>query len=96
MADQLQALSYWEKYKGMIPTTSKCMAIVLLVLNCIWPGLGTAIMACMVREFMVENLVIALLQFVLAICVIGWVWSIIWGVFVLMKAKPEETAGNHL
>jgi len=81
-----QAESTWDKYKNMIPTTSKCFSIILVVCNIIWPGLGTAIMACMTPEFLVPNLIIALLQFVLTICVIGWVWSIIWGVFCLMKS----------
>ena len=89
MADfvvKTQAESTWNKYKNMIPSTSKCMAIVLLVLNIIWPGLGTAVMGCMASEFLVPNLIIALIQFVTAICVIGWIWSIAWGVFCLMKA----------
>jgi len=97
MADygaQMAAESTWEKYKNMIPTTSKCTSIILLVLNIIWPGLGTAVMGCMVPEFLVPNLIIALLQFVLTICVVGWVWSIIWGVFCLMKSKEPETTGR--
>ena len=86
---KMEAQSTWDKYKNMIPTTSKCMSIVLLICNCIWPGLGTAIMACMVPEFMVTNLVIALLQFVLTICLVGWIWSVMWGVFCLMKSTPS-------
>lgn len=87
MADvRVDAVSTWQKYKNMIPTTSKCMAIVLLVLNVIWPGLGTAIMGCLSPNFLVENLVIALLQFLLLFCLIGWIWSIMWGVFCLMKS----------
>jgi hypothetical protein len=87
MADvRVDAVSKWQKYKNMIPTTSKCMAIILLVLNVIWPGLGTAIMGCLSPNFLVENLVIALLQFLLLFCLIGWFWSIMWGVFCLMKS----------
>jgi len=86
MEDQSTSVSTFEKYKNMIPITSKCMSIILLILNIIWPGLGTAIMGCMVSEHLVTNLVIGLLQFVTAICVIGWIWSIAWGVFCLMKS----------
>ncbi len=81
-----EAIGCWEKYKNMIPTTSKVISIVILILNIIWPGLGTCIMACLARQFCFETLVIALLQFLLAICVIGWIWSIIWGVLCLLKS----------
>ena len=82
--------STWSKYKDMIPITTKCFAIVLMVLNIIWPGLGAAFMACLEPKFLKVNLIIALLQFVLTFIIIGWIWSIIWGVFCLMKSKDPE------
>lgn len=79
------AVGCWEKYKAMIPVLTQVVAIILLILNVIFPGLGTAIMACLNTVYLCENLVIALLQFLTAPCLVGWIWSIIWGVFCVMR-----------
>lgn len=79
---------YWNKWKNQIPALEALMSVIALVLNIIIPGSGTALMAAMVPNNPNCNdmIIVALLQFVLAIVLIGWIWSIIWGVYALQKS----------
>lgn len=82
--------SWWEKTKNHLPTLSRGLAIFILVLNIIVPGLGTACLSCIGGSCKTEHLIIAVLQFVLAWIVIGWIWSILWGLLLLMKASKAQ------
>lgn len=77
----------FEEIKGHIPSLSMVLAIVILILNIILPGIGTLCFCCLDKGNLVEHLVIGLLQFFLCWTIVAWVWSICWGVFVVMKAK---------
>lgn len=78
---------WFQKQKDLIPVTSKVIAIILLVLNIFFPGVGTLIMACVGGQFMCEHIICGVLQILLAFIIIGWVWSIVWGVFLLLRAN---------
>ncbi len=71
-----------------IPETSKINAIVILVLNILFPGIGTCIMACL-NSCSFTNLAVGLLQILLSLFCIGWIWAIWWGVICLQKSRDN-------
>ncbi|MCP4367039.1 MAG: hypothetical protein GY797_02825 [Deltaproteobacteria bacterium] len=48
-----------------------------LILNIIWPGLGTMISACAGEKFQCNTLCHGVLQWLTSIVLVGWIWSII-------------------
>ena len=78
----------FNELRGHIPSLSMVLAIVILIVNIIVPGIGTICFICLGGSGQwVEHLVIGLLQFFLTFFLIGWIWSICWGVFAVMKAS---------
>ena len=85
--------------KGVNDTCATCkeavvpldhtLAIVCLILNCIpfTSGVGTMVSACAGGEFNGTTLLFGILQFLLAFLIVGWVWSIVHGIWLLDKAK---------
>ena len=65
------------------------LALVCCILNCIpfTSGVGSMISACAGGDFNCEALLAGILQFVLAFLLVGWIWSIVHGVWLLDKAK---------
>lgn len=80
----MKILSEWQ---SDIPSLPKGLAIVLLILNIIFPALGTAFSACLGDKFRPTQLIVALLQFVTVFIIVGWIWSIWWGILIFNKAK---------
>lgn len=78
--------SYYSKLKDHLPVLSKTIAIIILVINILFPGIGTMLLSCIGGQFKIEHIYVGLAQFLLAICVIGWIWSILWGVLLIMKS----------
>ncbi len=88
MAEQgARALSKFEELKGKIPTLNRVMGITLLIVNIIFPGVGTMICACIGPKFETDNLLVGILQLLLAVCFIGYIWSIWWGIIILLKSS---------
>ncbi len=82
-----EAISKFEEIKGKLPQVNKVMAIALLVINCIFPGVGTMICGCIGTKFETDNILVGLIQLLLAGCIIGWIWSIWWGIIILQKSS---------
>jgi hypothetical protein len=82
-----EAISKFEQLRGKLPQVNKVMGIVLLVLNIFLPGVGTLICACIGPKFEADNIIVGLLQLLLSGCIIGWVWSIWWGIIILQKSS---------
>jgi hypothetical protein len=82
-----QAVSKIKGLQDKLPSVDKCMAIILLLINIFFPGVGTMICACIKGGFVMENLVVGLIQFLTACCIIGWIWSIWWGVVIIQKSS---------
>lgn len=59
--------------------------IILFILNCILPGWGTMISACMDKKFNTIAFVFGLIQCLLFVTIIPWVWSIIHGYKIFEK-----------
>lgn len=79
--------TFWDKLKSHLPTLGRSVAIFILVLNIIIPGLGTAFLCCIGGTCKTEHLIIGLIQFCTAFCLVGWLWSIMWGLIILMKSN---------
>ena len=65
----------------------KTLALVVLILNILAPGWGTMITACLGPEFNAKVLVIGLVQLVLTCIIVGWIWSILHGIWVYKKSS---------
>ena len=78
----------WDELRSHIPVLTKGIAIVVLIMNIIIPGSGTLLFICLGinKNYTTEYLIVGLLQFVLTILLVGWIWSIIWGIFALQKS----------
>ena len=78
--------SLLERWQAEIPIVNGCTAIILLIINIFLPGVGTIVM-CFLGGFKPNTLLVGLLQFFTAFLIIGWIWSIWWGVICLSKSK---------
>ena len=74
--------------KAVVPL-DHTLAVVCLVLNCIpfTSGVGTMISACAGGDFNCNALVFGILQWLLWFLLIGWIWSIVHGIWLLDAAK---------
>ena len=78
--------SFYSKLKNHLPVLHKTVAIIILVFNIFIPGLGTMFLACMAGDFKKEHVFVGLAQMLFSVCVIGWVWSVLWGIILVMKS----------
>ena len=81
---------------GSIVVLEKDMALVCLILNCIpiTSGVGTMISACTGKKFNCNALAFGILQFILTILIIGWIWSIVHGIWMLDASKADKSGGD--
>jgi len=73
-----------------VPTLQTGLAIGMLIVNVIVPGLGTLITGIMTGKPLIGR---AIAQFLLAFIVVGWVWSIVTGVQLLSNASWADRTG---
>jgi len=75
-----------------IPCISPTQAIVVLVLNILWPGLGTMVLPCMAKsQQCCQWFLVGLAQDFLGYVCIGWIWGIIMSMKVI--ALSEKYVG---
>ena len=76
-----------DKWQGTIPSVKgECMAIILWLFNIYYPGFGTIYVSCLGNEnFIMDQFLVGLLQYLTAGCIFGWVWSIWWGSLIFKK-----------
>ncbi|KAG2393563.1 hypothetical protein C9374_007094 [Naegleria lovaniensis] len=72
-----------------VPKLNGNLPLIVLILNIFLPGIGTLVAAffCEDDDVFTVNAVSALLQFLTAICIIGWVWSIGWGYLIYQRGS---------
>jgi uncharacterized membrane protein (DUF485 family) len=63
------------------------MGIILLILNIIIPGVGTFINGLMGDKIHLTTVIIGILQILTTFILIGWIWSIWWGILIFQKQK---------
>ena len=74
-----------------INKTSIQSATICLVFNILLPGVGTIINAFLGDNNYGPGLLIGIIQILtVPIFLIGWIWSIIYGVKIMNKSKIEE------
>ncbi len=69
------------------PILSTSIAIVILLVNVFFPGIGTMIIGCVSGQNVGLWICIGLLQILLAWIIIGWVWAIFTGIMILSASK---------
>ena len=75
-----------------IPILDPGTALVVLILNIFFPGIGTMITGCVGRNANVGAwFCLGFLQLILLFCLIGWIWSIITGIQVLTRSNEPRT-----
>ena len=73
------------------PHLNREFAIVVLILNIIFPGVGTIIAAFNDEKgYNYNQFWIGFQQFNLFIIIVGWFWSVWWGFLILEKASKRE------
>jgi hypothetical protein len=79
-----------ESWDDRIPVVSKLCALIILLLNIFLPGWGTIVLGIISPHHTSFFILIGFLQFILTGIIIGWVWSIITGVKVWIKASNHN------
>ena len=81
-----------------VPFVSKPAAIGQAVVNLVFPGVGTMIMACSSSENVSKTqLSIGCLQLLTSFIIIGWLWAIFWSFLCVQKAwgnAPMPASGQ--
>ena len=75
--------------KASVVQLDRTLAIVCLIFNCIpfTSGVGTMVSACAGKDFNINALCFGICQFLLAVILVGWIWSIVHGIWLLDAAK---------
>lgn len=79
---------FWSK--SLLPIVNPFLAVIILILNIVCPGIGTMCLACLGPSCRGEHILVGLLQMILTVFLIGWIWSIMWGIFLVMKSRNVE------
>ncbi len=79
------------KERSLYPKLDNCTAILILILNIFFPGIGTMIIGCVAGHDQATWICIGLAQMLLAcIFFIGWIWAIVTGVVIVLKSKNKS------
>jgi len=89
------------KLFGNMPRlTNGCFSVLILIINIFLPGVGTMILGCCLPNDMANKneacyglICMGALQLVLSIIIIGWIWSILFGI-VLVQISCSENEGS--
>jgi len=76
--------------KDFYPSVSIGVAIVILLINVFFPGLGTMFIGCISGKYTGYWICIGLCQMLLAFIIIGWIWAIFTAVMLLTKAETKN------
>ena len=71
------------------PKVESNMAIIILLVNFFFPGIGTLLAGIMTQETEKKNpaIIVGIIQFILASFLIGWLWAIYWGYKIYAISK---------
>ena len=75
-----------------VPRLGGVWPYICCILNIVLPGSGTMLAACMAdaTSWSKVQLTCGILQMMLTVYIIGWVWSIAWGVLILKKGIQDR------
>ena len=82
----------WELVSD-VPIVHNIWGYICLVLCIIIPGSGTFLAACIGEKYAANKtqLMVGIFQLLTSIYIVGWAWSIWWGIMIVSKSK-----GGHL
>lgn len=63
-------------------------AVLLMIANIIVPGLGTIIVSFWAKKRL-DIFVAGVFQFFTTVCIVGWVWSFWWGMFIFYRSQDK-------
>ena len=79
-----------------VPRVGKPVAIVCAILNFVIPGLGTLVAACSAQENVSKTqMAIALIQFLTAVFLIGFIFAQYWSYLLVTKALEDQNQVNN-
>ena len=75
-----------------VPVIHNIIGYISLALNVVLPGSGTVLAACMAEKYVANKtqLAVGLFQILTAVFIIGWCWSIYWGILIV-----QRSIGDH-
>jgi len=78
-------------FVGNVPEGGdNCHGILVLILNILVSGLGTFLVGCAFTKQVNNQIMLwGLLQFICMIILVGWIWSIWWGVVYFIKRNKD-------
>ena len=76
----------WQLCKTVPKMTSPWQYIAFL-LNLFIPGTGTLLSSCWANPCSKSQAVIAVLQFITTMYIVGWLWSVVWGCIIVSTAN---------
>ena len=71
------------------------LAVLCLVLNIFVPGFGTIINAYQSHHNRGTGVCIGILQFLLTVFLIGWIWSIVYGINIVHQSSGHHGEHGH-
>mmetsp|Transcript_17399 Transcript_17399/g.20202 ORF Transcript_17399/g.20202 Transcript_17399/m.20202 type:complete len:82 (+) Transcript_17399:21-266(+) len=76
-----------DKWQQTIPSIKgEYMAIILWWVNICYPGAGTLASSCLGEpDWIMDQIIVGILQWLTACCFIGWIWSVWWGGLIYKK-----------
>lgn len=78
-------MGIWEKTKSFqVPTGDKLALVLCGIINFIAPGIGTLVMGVINSDS--DDMVIGLLQLLFTLLIFGYIWSLVWGVLMIVAA----------
>jgi uncharacterized membrane protein YqaE (UPF0057 family) len=75
----------FENWKADIPSLPKGLGIILLILNIFFPPIGTFLLGCVGNGCRPKQLLVGILQLLTLGILIGWIWSVWWGILIMEK-----------
>ncbi len=80
-------------FVGNVPSgLDNCHALLVLILNILCAGLGTFLAGLLFLKESSGNIMLwGLLQFITWIILLGWIWSVWWGIVCFMRRE----GGNY-
>ena len=91
--ETLQEINHRQGDCLRIPQVATSSSLAYLVVNCVIPGLGTVIASWTDVEYRKWDwavFITGILQFGLAWIIIGWAWSIWWGIRMYTEAQQRK------
>ncbi len=84
-----QAESWWVRIRDSLPALNPALAVLILIVNIFLPGIGTMILGCINKDCNWQHILVGFLQLITAGIIIGWIWSIWWGILLVQRSTKS-------